>query len=466
MRRFAVSSLVFLLAQTAATAGLRAGAAAVKITPPRGAPLAGYYYNRAADGVHDELWAKALVLEEGPSRAALVACDIISLPRPIVEEARRLIARGSGIPAEAVMIGATHTHTGPVVLTAGSRYNLEGEMLRIAQEYTADLPRKIAESVRLAGAGLRDAQAAAGRGREETLAFNRRFHMKDGSVGWNPGKLNPAIVRPAGPVDPDVPVVLFETADAAPLAVCVNYAMHQDTTGGTEYSADYAGTLSRLIRDVRGGDLVTLFTIGCAGNVNHFDVGWADPQRSPGEAARIGTILAAEVLRVLNRLEPVPVAPLRARSVVVPLALPCVSAEDVAWSSKVTPTFGRPDAAPFMDLVRAFKISEVAARAGKPLDAEVQVVVLGSDVAWVGLPGEVFSELGLAIKTASPFRYTVVAELSNDSLGYIPDLKAYDQGNYEVESSRCGPGSGEKLVEAAVRLLVDLHREKRTGAGS
>ncbi len=460
MKRLLIPFLILGAAQAAGAAGLRAGAGTVKITPPPGAPLAGYYYNRAADGVHDELWAKALVLEEGAEKAALVACDIINLPRPIVEEARRLIARDSGIPAEAVMIGATHTHTGPVLLTAGSRYNLEGAMLRIAQEYTAALPGMIAESVRLACSGLRDARPAAGRGREDALAFNRRFHMKDGSVGWNPGKLNPGIVRPAGPVDPEVPVIYFETPDAAPLAVYVNYAMHQDTTGGTEYSADYAGVLARLLRDAKGSGLATLFTIGCAGNVNHYDVGWADKQTSPGEAARIGTILAAEVLQVLNRLESIPASPLRARSVIVPLDLPRVTAEDVAWAAKVTPTFGRPDAAPFLDLVRAYKIAEVAARQGKPLEAEVQVIAMGRDVAWVGLPGEIFTELGLAIKTASPFRYTLVAGLSNDSLGYIPDRKAYNEGNYEVESSRCGPGSGEKLVEAAVRLLVDLHREK------
>jgi neutral ceramidase len=460
MKRLLVPSLILFLAQTAAAAGLRAGAGAVKITPPRGAPLAGYYYNRAADGIRDDLWAKALVLEEGTKRAALVACDIINLPRPVVEEARRLMARDSGIPADAVMIGATHTHTGPVLLTPGSRYNLEGEMLRIAQKYTDELPGMIAESVRLACAGLREARPAAGRGREDALAFNRRFHMKDGSVGWNPGKLNPRIVRPAGPIDPEVPVVFFETPDADPVAVYVNYAMHQDTVGGTEYSADYAGVLSRLLKDVRGSGLTTLFTIGCAGNVNHFDVGRADPQRSPGEAARIGTILAAEVLKVLNDLESIPDRPLRARSVNVPLALPRVTAEDVAWASKITPTFGRPDAAPFMDLVRAFKIAEVAARERKPLEAEVQVIALGKDVAWVGLPGEIFTELGLAIKAASPFRYTLIAELTNDSLGYIPNLKAYDEGAYEVESARCGPGSGEKLVEAAVRLLVDLHREK------
>jgi neutral ceramidase len=453
-------AILLALTQTMAAADLRVGVGSVKITPPPGAPMAGYYYNRAADGVHDDLWAKALVLELDGERAALVSCDIASLPRPFVEAARRLVAQQTGIPGDRVMISATHTHTGPVLLSAGSRYNLEGEMLRIAQQYAADLPKKIAESVLIAGAALESARILAGRGREDSLTFNRRYVMKDGSVGWNPGKLNPDIVRPAGPIDPDVPVIFFETPEAAPLAACVNYAMHQDTVGGKEFSADYAYTLSRLLRDARGADLVTLFTVGCAGNLNHFDVAWADPQRSHGEASRIGIILAAEVLKVMKSLESVPAEPLRARRAVVNLPLPEVTPQNLAWAKQVTPTFGKPDAAPFLDLVNAFKIIDVEARKGKPIEAEVQVIALGPDIAWVGMPGEIFTELGLAIKNASPFRFTIIAELTNDSIGYVPNLKAYGEGAYEVISARCAAGSGEMLADAAVRLLVEIHQGK------
>jgi neutral ceramidase len=446
-------------AALAAGPELRLGVGAVKITPPAGAPMAGYYYNRAAVGVHDDLWAKTMVLELGTARAALVACDITSLPGPVIEEARRLIQEGTGLAPASVMISATHCHTGPVVLTAGSRYNLTGEMKRIAERYVADLPAKIAESVRLAAASLRPVRVSAGHGRETSLAFNRRYFMKDGTVKFNPGKLNPDIVRPAGPVDPDVPVILFETPDAKPVANYVNFAMHLDTVGGTEYSADFPYTLARLLRDAAGGNLFTLFTIGCAGNVNHFDVGWADPQQGHGEAARIGTVLAAEVLNTMKHLEGVAAAPLRAKSEVVRLPLPEVRPEDVDWAKKTTPTMGnKPDWSRFLELVKAFKIIDVAARAGRPIDAEVQVVALGSDIAWVGVPGELFVEHGLAIKTASPFRFTVVVELANDSIGYVPNLRAYDQGAYEVVASRCAPGSGEMLVDAAVRLLVALHR--------
>jgi hypothetical protein len=111
-----------------------------------------------------------------------------------------------------------------------------------------------------------------------------------------------------------------------------------------------------------------------------------------------------------------------------------------------------------MKLVHAERVLAVAGRQGKPLQVEVQVLALGKDVAWVSLPGEVFVELGLAIKKRSPFSHTFLAELANESVGYIPDRRSYSEGNYEPESARCGPGSGEKLADAVVKLLEELHQ--------
>jgi len=444
----------------ASAAELRVGTAAVRITPPQGAAMSGYYYNRAAEGVHDDLYAKAIVLESGGRKAGMVACDVSGLPREIIDAARRAIDAGGVLRGADVMISATHSHTGPVILAGRTRYNLQGGMLRITQEYAESLPGRIAESIRLAGAALQPANAAAVIGREPSLTFNRRYLMKDGTVGWNPGKLNPNIVRPAGPIDPAVPVVYFEGSGGKPLAAYVNYAMHLDTVGGMEYSADYAYTLSKLLGAVKGPDMLTLFTIGCAGNLNHIDVSTRAPQKGHGEAARIGTVLAAEVLKAMRRLEPVEAGSLRVRSEMLRLPLPEIRPADVEWARKVTPLFGKPNAAPFMDLVRAFKIMDVAARNGEPLEAEVQVITLGKRLAWVGLPGEIFTELGMAIKNASPFEFTVIAELANGSLGYVPDRKAYPEGAYEPESTRCGAGSGEMMVDAATRLLVTLHTAK------
>ena len=127
------------------------------------------------------------------------------------------------------------------------------------------------------------------------------------------------------------------------------------------------------------------------------------------------------------------------------------------WAKGISAKFGKPDAAPFMDQVLADKIMAVSARQGKPIEAEVQVFALGNQVAWVGLPGEVFVELGLAIKRASPYPLTIVAELANDDLGYVPNREAYPQGAYEPVSARVAQGSGEMLVDTALRLLTDLY---------
>jgi hypothetical protein len=438
--------VAWLGALPAAAGELRAGAAAVVITPAPNTPMAGYYSARSGDGVHDDLHAKALVLEQDGRAAALVALDLISTDRSWVLEARKLISALTGIPGDAVMISATHAHTGPVV-AAGT-------------PYAARLPGLIADVVARARESAVAARLSVGAGREEALAFNRRFHMRDGSVGWNPGKRNPEIVRPAGPTDPEVPVALVDAADGArPLAAYVNFAMHLDTVGGTRVSADYPATLSKILADARGADLITLFTIGTAGDINHVDVSSPAPQKGPGEAARIGARLAASVLRASGELHQIQPGGVRARNVVVPLALPPIDAEDRRRARATLAREGATPPPPFIDQVHAHKVRDVEARHGRPLDAEVQVVALGPDVAWVGLPGEIFVTLGLAIKDHSPFRHTIIAELANGSVGYVPTRTAYPEGAYEVVSARCAPGSGERLVDAALALLRDLHRE-------
>ena len=101
----------------------------------------------------------------------------------------------------------------------------------------------------------------------------------------------------------------------------------------------------------------------------------------------------------------------------------------------------------------------MAAGLGKPLSVEVQVISLGDDLAWVSLPGEIFVDLGLQIKRGSPFKQTMIAELANGSIGYVPTRVAYAQGNYEVVSARCAEGSGEKLVDEALKQLREQFKK-------
>ncbi len=443
----------FWLLAITANAELSAGAAAVRITPDQPMPMAGYYSTRLSTNTHDELHAKAIVIEQDNKRVALVVCDLISLPRTVVVQAREIISRITEVPGVNVMISATHSHTGPVLDTGSSRKGAEAKDMMAVREYTAQLPAKIAEAVRLAEAALQPARISIAHEQEEHLSHNRRFQLRDGSVGWNSGKLNTNIVRAAGPIDPEVAVLYFDSLREVPIATYVNFAMHPDTVGGLEFSADYAFTLSRLLGEYKGTNMVTVFANGTCGNINHVDVQWANPQKGHAEAARLGTVLAGNVFKAYTRLRTLRPETLHVRSEMVTLPLPELKPGDVEAARAIAARVGTTNTPKFLEQVNAFKVLDVAAREGQPQDVEVQVIALGDDMAWVSLPGEIFVELGLEIKEKSPFRHTLIAELANGAIGYIPNKKAYDQGNYEPVSARCAKGSGEMLVDSALKLL-------------
>jgi hypothetical protein len=422
-------------------------------------PMAGYYATRLATGTHDDLHAKAIVIESGGQKAALVACDLVSIPPAVVVEARRLAKLRTSIPEGNIMISATHSHTGPLLNAGGTREKAFGAELDVAKQYMRDLPQKVAESIISANATLEPAKISFGRGKEESISFNRRFFMKDGTVAWNAGKLNPNIVKPAGPIDPEVGVIYFESTSGKPLATYVNFALHLDTTGGMEFSADYPLALSRVLGKVKSEDMLTLFTIGAAGNINHINVKDKAPQKGFQEAERIGTVLAGEVIKTYTRLQPVDGGKLIANSQFLKLQPASIDQADTERAEAFKRRFDSGEKMKFLDTVYTFKVLDTAARQNKPFDAEVQVIVLGGKIAWVGLPGEVFTELGSAIKQASPFPMTIVAELAHGPVTYYPNEVAFDQGNYEVVTARTEKGSGEKFVEAAKQLLNQIYSE-------
>jgi len=455
----------FLLAVVAAQANaaeLKLGAAAVAINPPPGIGLAGYYHERPHEGVLDDIAAKAVVLDDGDTRAAIVVCDLISMPKWIAAEARDLIEKRTGIPGHNVMIAATHTHTAPVLFREWSRDETDGGGKPVSKDYSHTLPRLIAEAVNAANERRQPARLSVAKERETQLAQNRRYWMRDGSVGWNPGKLNPQIVRPSGPIDPEVGVFYAETAVAksVPLLTFVNYAMHPDTTGGMRISADYPGALARALALYKGPDMLTLFANGTCGNINHTDVHWVGAQSSPQEAARLGTVLAAAVFKAYPRLAPLTNSvTLRVRSEIVKLPLPGFTPEQLEQARLDVLTAKDTTREGFMKLVRAHRVLDTAAQKGQPQEVEMQVIALGRDVAWVAWPGEMFVELGLSVKAGSPFPHTYNVELANGTIGYIPNKAAYAEGNYEVESARVAEGSGELLVASALRILSVIHEE-------
>jgi hypothetical protein len=455
---------------------LEAGLAEVEITPPIGYRMDGYFTERLSTGVKDPLMAKALVFQQGDTKAALVVCDLLGVPQTLTREVRARAAARTGIPVANIAITATHTHTGP--LFSGERARIFSELATakfgtdpLARiNYVETLRDRLVEVIVAANAAVSPATLEFVAAREDRISFNRRYHLNDGTVATNPGISNPKVVGPAGPIDPDLPFLLISkprmntdgtritrmntdetriSGEKTPIGALTVFAMHLDTVGGTEYSADYAGQLANELRREFGDRFISMFGTGTCGNINHIDV--SGTRRY--SARLIGEQLAVSVLSVRSR-EPVANVALAAASGRLTLPLRKVADTQVTAARANAPKIGTSDL-PFLTQVETVTTLDLATR-GATLDAEVQVFRLNRDIAIVLLPGEIFVELGLAIKQASPFKHTLVIELSNDNPAYIPTEKAFKEGGYETINSRIEPGGGEQLVAEALRLLKAL----------
>jgi len=277
-----------------AAAELRVGRAAVSISPAIGSPIGSSYGITPSAGVRDGLFAKAVVLELDGAKAAIVACDLISIRKEIVAEARQLVSSRTGVRSEQMILSATHCHAGPQMHPLFLAQVSE-DARKLGEKYIAELPGRIAEAVRLAEADLQPARVWTASVEEHDISFNRRFLMKDGSVEMNPGRGNPEIVRAVGPIDPDVSVVYFDTPDGKPLATHVNFALHVAIAGGGEVTADYPGVLSRALAAVKGPEMVSYVAskAGVLGLTRELAVEWAPQGLLTAHSTRCGNLRSA-----------------------------------------------------------------------------------------------------------------------------------------------------------------------------
>ena len=461
-------SAFLLLASTAAAGEFRAGAAKVDITPPNGTPMAGFYFFRASTEVFDPIYAKTIVVEQDGVRAAFVVLDLVTTTQPIVATARRMIEKECGIPGKRVMISATHTHSAPVLPRASLIDDLTGGKSPEAQAYADALPGLIAKSVSEALAKLAPATASATVGKAEGIAFNRRVIGRDGKLIWQPKKIDPALERPAGPVDPDLGLLVFDSAaqHPAPLAAYVNFGMHPISMGsGTRISADYPGELTKLLAERKGEEMIAVFANGCCGDINNTNYLTDKPRlKGPDETHRLGLALADVAVQSWPNLKRLETHAPRGSSVMVTLPRRKFSEEEIAKAkdivSRSSPRIRsgalNTEKLSTIEMAEAVCIMETVEKKEIPLQVEVQAISFSDDLAILSLPGEIFVELGLAIKAASPFKHTFIAELANGSMGYVPNRDAYPQGSYEVVSACGEAGSGEMLVNAALKLLKGL----------
>lgn len=296
-------------------------------------------------------------------------------------------------------------------------------------------------------------------GEERRVSFNRRFHMKDGSVRFNPGRKNPDIIRPAGPIDPEVGLLLFnDAASQKPLGSFTVFALHLDTVGGTDYSADYPFYLQGELKKKFGEDFVSVFGTGTCGDINHIDVTADDQPKGQAQAEEIGQRLAESALAAAEKAKIEQPSLAVARSVITVPAQQ-YSEKQIAEAAANLPKVGTRELS-FLEQVEATKITDIHKSYPEgTAKIEVQVIRLSDKTAIVCLPGEVFVDLGMAIKANSPFEQTLVIELSNSNPAYVPTRKAFAEGSYETVNSRVAPGGGEAMVEEAVKLLRALGKK-------
>jgi len=431
---------------------LLVGIAETDLTPTMPYGLSGYYHERKSTEVRDPLHAKALVFRQGGRSVALIMCDLCGIAPELTEEVRRRAAPRSGIPADHIIVAATHTHTGPAY-----EGDLRDWLKRGGSDADAYPPRLIdavTEAVVRAAGSAAPMRLKTGSGTQETpVSFSRRFIMKDGNVQTWANYRNPETVREANPIDPEVAVLLVSDAERAQAAL-VNFALHLDTLGGTKWSADFPHDMGKVLKAELGERVLPIFANGCCGDINHSDP--RAEKRNPTEF--IGTSVGETARRALPSLRAVQPR-LGVGRAVVRAPLQEAGPDDLAWARAFIEKERAGQKVPFLEQVKAHKLLKVERlrRQGPDLLLEVHAIRLAPDAAIVTLPGEVFVELGLAIKKASPFRTTFVIELANTAeTAYIPKRDAYPLGGYEVVNSTLAAGGGEQLVEAAIRLLGEL----------
>jgi len=174
---------------------LRVGSGAAKITPCLGVSLAGYFEERLATAVHDDLYARALVFDDGQVQAGLLSCDLIGVSAAQVASIRNLVAASAGLPAANLLVCATHTHTGPCNQTSEDTQGKE-----VTDEWIAAFPQRAAEAVIAAMANREPCSISGAYALEDRIAFNRRYRMKDGTVRTNPGRVSPTGAMTSTPI--------------------------------------------------------------------------------------------------------------------------------------------------------------------------------------------------------------------------------------------------------------------------
>jgi hypothetical protein len=429
--------------------GTRVGAASTQITPPVGVELAGYGFGPST-GILDDLEAQALYLESRQTSAAIVTADLLTIGPRVVARVRACIETTLGIPGERVLLSASHSHSSPTAMPLR-------QWGRVDEAYVHALEQRLVGAVAAAQSKAQTGCFGVALAQLAHLAENRRKGHTD--------------------IDPDVPVLRFDDENGQALAVLWSYGCHPVSLHGYRnlISPDYPGYARDAIREALGQDVVAMFALGAAGDVN--PAGYVAGQTTPERAREIGMELGYEVVRVALDSSHQDQHTLRIRQTIVDLPvapLPPVAALKQAherWSARVEElrAAGEPwSRVSEAEIQRDWAADAIRARSLGPLHptvpCELQAIRVGS-AALLALPLEIFVETALAIKAHSPAAVTLICSNSNGGVGYLPTEDAYRRRDYTNPQGLApkvygvyalASGAEARLRRAAIRELVAL----------
>lgn len=437
---------------------LRAGAATANITPDKGVSLDGTIMRIGpAKAVHDNLYARALVLDDGVAPIAIVICDATFMGAAVHDEAKEIVRERTGVPPDRILTATTHSHMAVRMLPSIAARHPENA------KYHKNVSRRIAEAVCRAMANRAPARVGWGVAAKPQYCRNRRWVMKPGTLGPNPfgeytdrvqmgGQPEKNRVRPAGPVDPDLSVLSIEYADGRPLALLANYSVHYAGMVRGHVSADYFGFFAarmeeRLGRDDDRPPFVAIMSNGTSGDIDRAPGGDFEGMRRVGHSV---ADTAIQVYRTIQHRDRVALAMLGSE---IELGVRRPDKERLAWARQVQAGTWNEPAHRWRD-VYAHNALMLAAYPPR-VSLKLQAIRIG-ELGIAACPCETFAETGLAIKAGSPLKPTFTIELANGFGGYLPPPAQHELGGYTTwpaESSYLEIQAEPKIRAEILRLL-------------
>jgi len=443
----------------------RAGACAVDISPKEFPVIvSGSFLERTANDVKDPLHARALVLDDGSSRLAIVVVDTLLMPRDLVDKAKQMAAEATGIPTDHMLVAATHTHCAPSVVGALGT--------GVDEPYTKLLPGWIAQSIESAAGNLAPAKVGWTVTGAPEHTNCRRWILRPDRIGtdpfggqtvramMHPGYQNPNYVGPSGPDDPGLSILAVQSPDGRPIALLANYSMHY--YGTAPVSADYYGRFCEAIKERLGAEKLDPPFVGIMSQGTSGDLHWMDYSRpaKPRDIDKYTQEVAEIAYRAYKTVEYHDWVPLAMAETTLTLGRRTPDEARLAWAREMLDQMQgqKPKNRP-----EVYAWEQVYLHDDPVRELKLQAIRLG-ELGMVAMPCEVYGITGLKIKAQSPLVPTFNFELANGAEGYIPPPEQHFLGGYTTWPARSAGlevQAEPKIVEAVLGLLEQVAGKPR-----